>query len=65
MVDVLKFNQTIVHPDAIREVFVEEGTTKVYLITDEAIHTKEFDSEHEANAAVEKISVYLNIIEEI
>ena len=65
MTDVLKFDLAIIHPAAIREVFVEEGTFKVWVITDSSQHQKEFDSEEQALAAVNKIGEYLNIIEEI
>ena len=65
MTDVLKFGPAIIHPAAIREVFVEDGTTTVHLITDVSHFEKECDSEEEALATVNKIGEYLNIVEEI
>jgi len=64
MVDVIKFDLSIIHPAAIREVFVEEGTTTVHLMTDVSQHKKVFDTEEQALAVVEKIGEYLNILEE-
>jgi len=65
MTDVLKFGPAIIHPAAIREVFVEEGTMTVHVITEVSRFEKDCDSEEQALATVNKIAEYLNIVEEI
>lgn len=65
MADVILFNGAAIHPDAIREAYVEEDSTNVFVITEDAIHHKEFGTGVEAQEALDKVLNYLNIVEEI
>ena len=69
MTDVIRLNgitPAIIHPAAIREVHInDDRTNQLVVITADTIHSKDFDTEDEAKAALEKISEYLNVIEVI